>query len=214
MTSIKKSNYFYNMPNLIIIRHGQSEWNLQNRFTGDTDVELTEAGIEEAKNAARLIKNFPLDAAYTSVLKRAIHTLNIILEITGNGSLPVTYNAALNERSYGDLQGLNKEDTVKKYGEAQVLLWRRGFSIVPPNGESLQDTFNRVIPYYNQQILPQLKSSKNILIVAHGNSLRALMMHLEHISETTIADVNLATGAPRLYRFSDVMELQEAAYIK
>ncbi len=202
------------MPNLIIIRHGQSEWNLQNRFTGDTDVELTDAGIEEAKNAARRIKIFPLDAAYTSVLKRAIHTLNIILEIIENLSLPVTCNAALNERSYGDLQGLNKEDTIKKYGEAQVLLWRRGFTIVPPNGESLQDTFNRVIPYYNQEILPQLKSGKNILIVAHGNSLRALMMHLEHISETAIADVNLATGAPRLYRFSDAMELQEAVYIQ
>ena len=201
------------MPNLIIIRHGQSEWNLQNRFTGTMDVELTEAGIEEAKNAAIRIKEFPLDAAYTSVLKRAIHTLNIILEITRNLSLPVTCNAALNERSYGDLQGLNKEDTIKKYGEAQVLLWRRSFSIVPPNGESLQDTFNRVVPYYNQEIVPQLKSGKNILIVAHGNSLRALMMHLEQISETAIADVNLATGAPRLYRFSDAMELQEAVYI-
>ena len=202
------------MANLIIIRHGQSEWNLQNRFTGDTDVELTEAGIEEAKNAARLIKEFPLDAAYTSVLKRAIHTLNIILEITANGSLPVTCDAALNERNYGDLQGLNKEDTIAKYGEAQVLLWRRGFSTVPPNGESLQDTFNRVVPYYNQEILPQLKSGKNILIVAHGNSLRALMMHLEHISKTAIADVNLATGVPRLYRFNNAMELQEAVYIQ
>ena len=202
------------MANLIIIRHGQSEWNLQNRFTGDTDVELTEAGIEEAKNAARLIKEFPLDAAYTSVLKRAIHTLNIILEITANGSLPVTCDAALNERNYGDLQGLNKEDTIAKYGEAQVLLWRRGFSTVPPNGESLQDTFNRVVTYYNQEILPQLKSGKNILIVAHGNSLRALMMHLEHISETAIADVNLATGVPRLYRFNNAMELQEAVYIQ
>ena len=202
------------MPNLIIIRHGQSEWNLQNRFTGNTDVELTETGIEEAKNAARLIKKFPLDAAYTSVLKRAIHTLNIILEITGNLSLRVTCNAALNERSYGDLQGLNKEDTIKKYGEAQVLLWRRGFNTVPPNGESLQDTFNRVVPYYDQEILPQLKSGKNILIVAHGNSLRALMMYLEHNSETAIADVNLATGVPRLYRFNDAMELQEAVYIQ
>ena len=202
------------MANLIIIRHGQSEWNLQNRFTGDTDVELTEAGIEEAKNAARLIKEFPLDAAYTSVLKRAIHTLNIILEITANGSLPVTCDAALNERNYGDLQGLNKEDTIAKYGEAQVLLWRRGFSTVPPNGESLQDTFNRVVPYYNQEILPQLKSGKNILIVAHGNSLRALMMHLEHISKTAIADVNLATGVQRLYRFNNAMELQEAVYIQ
>lgn len=202
------------MSNLIIIRHGQSEWNLQNRFTGDTDVELTDAGIEEAKNAAKLIKQFPLDAAYTSVLKRAIHTLNIILEITRNLYLPVTCNAALNERNYGDLQGLNKEDTIKKYGDAQVLLWRRGFSIVPPNGESLQDTFNRVVPYYNQKILPQLKCGKNILIVAHGNSLRALMMYLEDISETAIADVNLSTGVPRLYRFNDAMELQQALYIQ
>src|SRR5665647_1655880 len=131
------------MPNLIIIRHGQSEWNLQNRFTGDTDIDLTAVGEAEAKNAAVLIKAYPIDAAYTSVLKRAIHTLNIILEETGNLSVPVTCTAALNERNYGDLQGLNKDDTIKKYGEEQVLLWRRGYDVVPPNGESLKDTYNR-----------------------------------------------------------------------
>jgi 2,3-bisphosphoglycerate-dependent phosphoglycerate mutase len=201
------------MPNLIIIRHGQSEWNLKNLFTGDTDIDLTTAGIQEAKNAAMLIKKYPQDAAYSSVLKRAIHTLDIILEITGNTSISVIHNAALNERNYGELQGLNKETTLKKYGVAQVLLWRRDFNTAPPGGESLHDTFNRVIPYYIKEILPQLKTGKNILIVAHGNSLRALMMHLENISETAIAGVSLATGAPRLYRFSGAMELSEAVYI-
>lgn len=202
------------MPNLIIIRHGQSEWNLQNRFTGETDIDLTAVGIAEAKNAGMLIKPYSIDAAYTSVLKRAIHTLNIILEVTGNVSVPVTCNAALNERNYGDLQGLNKADTIKKYGEAQVLLWRRGYSAVPPNGESLKDTYNRVVPYYNKEIAPKLSAGKNILIVAHGNSLRALMMYLENISEEAIANVNLATGAPRLYRFNNTMVLLRAFYIQ
>lgn len=202
------------MANLIIIRHGQSEWNLQNRFTGETDIDLTAIGIEEAKNAAVLIKKYPLDAAYTSVLKRAIHTLDIIKEVTGNLLLPVTCNAALNERNYGDLQGLNKDDTIKKYGEAQVLLWRRGYREVPPNGESLQNTYNRAVPYYNKEIAPRVSAGQNILIVAHGNSLRALMMCLEHISETAIAGVNLATGVPRVYEFSDTMVLQNAYYIQ
>jgi 2,3-bisphosphoglycerate-dependent phosphoglycerate mutase len=202
------------MPNLIIVRHGQSEWNLQNRFTGETDIELTAAGIAEAKNAALLIKPYPIDAAYTSVLKRAIDTLNIILELTGNVSVPVTCNAALNERNYGDLQGLNKADTMKKYGEAQVLLWRRGYTAVPPNGESLKGTYNRAVPYYIKEIAPKLSAGKNILIVAHGNSLRALMMYLEHISEEAIADVNLATGAPRLYQFNNAMVLEKVFYIE
>ena len=189
------------MPNLIIIRHGQSVWNLENRFTGETDIELTTAGIAEAKNAGELIKDFSFQAAYTSVLKRAIDTLKIILEITNKTNLPVTCNKALNERNYGDLQGLNKADTIMKYGDAQVLLWRRSFNGKPPNGESLSDTYNRVVSYYKNTIEPQLRNNKNILIVAHGNSLRALMMYLEDISENDIEAVEIATGTPRMYQF-------------
>jgi 2,3-bisphosphoglycerate-dependent phosphoglycerate mutase len=201
------------MPNLIIVRHGQSEWNLENRFTGIADVDLTVQGEKEAKEAGLLIKKYPLDEAYTSVLKRAINTLTIILKETDHLSLPVTKTAALNERDYGDLQGLNKTDTAKKYSDQQVLLWRRSYEATPPNGESLKDTYNRVIPYYTKEIEPKLKVGKNILIVAHGNSLRALMMYLEHISEKEIADVNLATGMPRLYEF-DSYSLKSVFYIQ
>lgn len=201
------------MPNLIIVRHGQSEWNLQNRFTGSTDVELTSTGEMEARNAGRLIKEYPLDEAYTSVLSRAIHTLTIILNEIEKPSLPVTKTAAFNERSYGDLQGLDKLEMTKKYGAAQVQTWRRSYDVVPPNGESLKDTYNRVVPYYVKEIEPKLKANKNIIIVAHGNSLRALMMYLEKISETKIADVNLATGVPRLYKFDPNMTLSEVSYL-
>jgi 2,3-bisphosphoglycerate-dependent phosphoglycerate mutase len=195
------------MPHLIIIRHGQSEWNLQNRFTGIADVGLTPLGIEEAKNAARLIKPYPVDLAYTSVLKRAIHTLEIIIKENGYKSLPVIYAAELNERDYGDLQGLNKDDTAKKYSPEQVHEWRRSYDIAPPGGESLKDTCNRVIPYYTGEIEPALKKGKNILIVAHGNSLRALMMNLEKISKKDISGVDLPTGVPRVYEFSDSLSL-------
>jgi len=201
------------MSNLIIIRHGQSVWNLENRFTGIADIELTGQGEKEAKAAGSRIKKYPLDEAYTSVLKRAIHTLKIILKEIDHLSLPVTKTTALNERDYGDLQGLNKTATIQKYSEQQVLLWRRSYDVAPPNGESLKDTYNRVVPYYKTEIEPKLKSGKNILIVAHGNSLRALMMYLEHISEKEIADVNLATGMPRLYEF-DSYSLKSVFYIQ
>lgn len=201
------------MPDLIIVRHGQSQWNLENRFTGSADVDLTPAGELEARDAGRVIKNYPVDLAFTSVLKRAIHTLEIILNETGNLSLSIIRTAALNERNYGDLQGLNKLETAKKYGDSQVLLWRRSYDTSPPNGESLKDTYNRVVPYYLQEIEPRLKSGKNILIVAHGNSLRALMMFLEKISEMQIAEVNLATGVPRLYEFDDNLKLLQVSYI-
>ena len=201
------------MSNLIIIRHGQSEWNLENRFTGSNDIELTLGGEIEAKNAGRLIKKYPIDEAFTSVLLRAIHTLTIVLKEIDKMSIPVTKSACLNERSYGDLQGLNKLEMIKKYGSAQVLSWRRGYDIVPPGGESLKDTYNRVVPYYTKEIEPRLRAGKNILIVAHGNSLRALMMHLEKISETKIADTNLATGAPRLYEFDSSMVVSRVSYV-
>lgn len=201
------------MSNLIIVRHGQSEWNLENRFTGSTDIELTPTGEIEAINAGRLIKQYPLDEAYTSVLKRAIHTLTLILKEIDKASLPVTKSDCLNERSYGDLQGLNKLEMIRKYGSAQVLSWRRGFDTIPPGGESLKNTYDRVVPYYMKEIEPKLRAGKNIIIVAHGNSLRALMMFLEKISETKIADVNLATGIPRLYEFDGAMVVTRVSYI-
>jgi 2,3-bisphosphoglycerate-dependent phosphoglycerate mutase len=201
------------MLTLIILRHGQSIWNLENRFTGEIDVGLTPLGMDEAKNAGKLIKPFPIDIAYTSILKRAIHTLDIVLTEIGNTELPIFRTKALNERNYGDLQGLNKKETERKYGFDQVLKWRRSYDISPPNGESLKDTYERVIPYYQKEIEPKLKQGKNILIVAHGNSLRSLMMYLENISPEAIVDINLATGKPRLYNFDAELNLIKMDYI-
>ena len=200
------------MPVLILLRHGQSVWNLENRFTGDTDIDLTPVGEQEAARAGTLLKDFHIDVAYTSMLSRAMHTLNIVLAKIGT-SIPVTRSAALNERNYGSLQGLNKAEVEKQYGTKQLVLWRRSYDTAPPNGESLKDTYNRVIPYYIQEIEPQLKVGKNVLVVAHANSLRALMMYLEHISATDISGVDIATGVPRLYTFSNDMKLLDAHYL-
>ena len=197
------------MPHLIILRHGQSEWNLQNRFTGIADIDLTEVGKAEARRAGQIIKSFWIDAAFTSILRRAIHTLEIVLEELPQSGIPVTKAAELDERDYGDLQGLDKAAVAAKYGDAQVLIWRRSFEIAPPGGESLQDTYNRVIPYYQKNIAPLLLGGKHILIVAHGNSLRALMMYLENISPEAIAEINLPTGLPRLYQFDSSLQLQK-----
>ena len=191
---------------LILLRHGQSTWNLENRFTGSEDVDLTSLGIEEARNASLFLKYYTIDFAFTSVLKRAVHTLEIILNKIGL-NIPVFKSAALNERDYGDMQGLNKAATIKKYGEAQVLDWRRSYQIAPPNGESLKDTYQRVIPYYIAEIEPKLKAGKTILIVAHGNSLRALVMYLEDISEKYIADFEIATGVLRVYHFDEKLKI-------
>jgi 2,3-bisphosphoglycerate-dependent phosphoglycerate mutase len=195
------------MPILIIVRHGQSTWNLENRFTGDVDVDLTSLGEEEARKAGRLLKPYHFDKAYTSVLKRAIHSLEIILKETGNDPVPVIRTPALNERNYGDLQGLDKTETEKQYGASQVLLWRRSYDIAPPHGESLRNTYDRVVPYYIKEIEPDLKDGKNVLVVAHGNSLRALMMYIENISQEEIANLNLATGVPRLYEFDTALHV-------
>jgi 2,3-bisphosphoglycerate-dependent phosphoglycerate mutase len=202
------------MPILIMVRHGQSTWNLENRFTGDVDVDLTPLGEEEAKKAGRLLKTFHLDKAYSSVLKRAIHTLDIILKETGNGTIPVTKSPALNERNYGDLQGLNKTDIEKKYGVSQVLLWRRSFDVAPPHGESLKNTYDRVVPYYTKEIAPDLRGGKNVLVVAHGNSLRALMMYLENISQEEIVNLNLATGVPKLYDLDNALHVAKTYYVQ
>ena len=194
------------MSILILLRHGQSTWNLENRFTGSEDVDLTSFGIEEARNASIFLKYYTIEFAFTSVLKRAVHTLEIILNKIGL-NIPVFKSAALNERDYGDLQGLNKASTIKKYGETKVLDWRRSYQIAPPNGESLKDTYHRVIPYYLAEIEPKLKAGKTILIVAHGNSLRALVMYLEDISEKYIADFEIATGVLRVYHFDEKLKI-------
>lgn len=201
------------MATLILLRHGQSVWNFENKFTGEVDVDLSKLGEHEAMFAGVLLEKYVIDMAYTSVLKRAIHTLDIILNEMGI-NIPIVQSAALNERNYGDLQGLNKAEMAEKYGTDQVLLWRRSYDTQPPNGESLKDTYNRVIPFYKTEIEPQLKTAKNILVVAHGNTLRALMMYLEGISETEIADVNIATGIPRVYEFTPEMKLETADYLK
>ena len=190
------------MSILILVRHGQSVYNLENRFTGNLDIRLTSLGEEEARHAGELLKGYTFDMAYTSMLLRAQESLRIILEVIGQTEIPVVKNAALNERMYGSLQGLNKDETSKKYGAEQVEIWRRSYTVGPPEGESLATTFERAVPYYKGEIEPQLQAGKNVLIVAHGNSLRALMMYLENISPEDISKVNISTGVPRKYIFN------------
>jgi 2,3-bisphosphoglycerate-dependent phosphoglycerate mutase len=189
------------MPILVLVRHGQSEWNLQNRFTGETDVPLTVKGRKEAGLAGDKLRGLNFSHAFTSVLIRAIETLELILQHAGQTDCPVTRDPALNERNYGRLQGLNKADVAHEYGAEQVALWRRSYSVRPPGGESLADTAARVLPYYRKAIEPILREGKDVLVVAHGNSLRALMMSLEGITEEAIAEVDLPTGVPRRYDF-------------
>jgi 2,3-bisphosphoglycerate-dependent phosphoglycerate mutase len=196
------------MPLLVIVRHGQSAWNLENRFTGEIDVDLTPQGREEARSAGQKLTQIPFSRCFTSALKRAIETLEIILDVTDRKDLPVIRDKALNERNYGELQGLNKAEVARQYGGEQVAIWRRSYAVRPPGGESLADTAARVMPYYINNIEPYLKKGENILIVAHGNSLRSLMMHLEHIGEDAIANVDLPTGIPRLYTFDERLTVQ------
>lgn len=187
------------MAKLIIIRHGQSAWNLENRFTGWVDVDLSEAGIAEARAAGQKIRDITFSHLFTSALKRAQETARIALESAGIKSLPTTSDEALNERHYGDLQGLNKDETREKYGADQVLQWRRSYHTRPPNGENLEDTVKRVQPYFNEHILPLLKANQNVLVVAHGNSLRALVKQLEDLNEDEILGVEIPTGTPIAY---------------
>lgn len=189
--------------NLILVRHGQSQWNLENRFTGWKDVDITDLGKQEAERAGEELKSEKIDEAFTSELKRAQHTLEIILDTCGLQDIPVTKDKALNERCYGDLEGLNKAETAKKFGDEQVHIWRRSYDVAPPAGESLKDTYDRVIPYYEKNILPKLKEGKNILIAAHGNSLRALIMYLEKLSPEEILKKEIATGTPIIYKLDD-----------
>jgi len=201
------------MPYLIILRHGQSQWNLENRFTGWVDIDLSEQGIKEAQEAGDKLKGYKFDKAYTSALTRAQRTLSIILEKIGQTSIPIEKDKALNERMYGDLQGLNKDETREKFGADQVKLWRRSYNIAPPNGESLKDTAARVMPYWESHIVPDLKSGKNILISAHGNSLRALVMHLEKLSEQEIVETEIPTGSPKYYKLDNELNILEKKYL-
>jgi 2,3-bisphosphoglycerate-dependent phosphoglycerate mutase len=187
---------------LVLVRHGESEWNRLNLFTGWRNPDLTDKGLIEARVAGRMIRDHHVnfDIAFTSVLKRAQHTLDIILSELRQPDVPIVRDKALNERDYGELSGLNKDEARKKWGEAQVLLWRRSFDVPPPGGESLKDTLARVKPYYERAIWPHITHGKNVIIAAHGNSLRSLVMILEDLTPDEILDRELATGAPILYR--------------
>jgi 2,3-bisphosphoglycerate-dependent phosphoglycerate mutase len=188
---------------LVLVRHGQSEWNLKNLFTGWRDVDLTEQGIAEARAAGRKLKaqGLAFDIAYTSALKRAQRTLDLILEEMGQ-TVPIVRDQALNERDYGDLVGLNKDDARRKWGEEQVHIWRRSYDVPPPGGESLKDTVARALPYFVQEILPRVLRGERTLISAHGNSLRALIMVLERLSPEQILKRELGTGVPIVYRLN------------
>lgn len=228
------------MKKLVIIRHGQSEWNLENRFTGWADVNLTPQGVIEAKKAGETLKKegFRFGLAHTSYLKRAIKTLWLLLEEMDQMSIPVYKSWRLNEKHYGTLTGLNKAETAQKYGDEQVKLWRRGFAIAPPalettdpqhpcndpkykgvpiqnlpGTESLKDTIDRILPYWNDSIVPSFKEHNEILIAAHGNSLRGIVMHLKGLTEEQILEVNIPTGIPYVFELTDEMKLMKDYYL-
>jgi 2,3-bisphosphoglycerate-dependent phosphoglycerate mutase len=189
---------------LVLVRHGQSEWNLKNLFTGWRDIDLSPQGVEEAKEAGRRLKQqgIAFDVAFTSALVRAQNTLKLMLEELGQQGLPTSRDEALNERDYGDLSGLNKDDARKKWGEEQVRIWRRSYDVSPPGGESLKDTVARALPYYCQKILPDVLNGRRVLVAAHGNSLRALVMVLDQLTPKTIPSVEIETGVPLIYRLN------------
>jgi 2,3-bisphosphoglycerate-dependent phosphoglycerate mutase len=201
---------------LVLVRHGESEWNRKNLFTGWKDIGLTERGIAEARTAGRKLKaqGIRFDVSFTSALVRAQHSLELILEEMEQRTIPVFEDQALNERDYGDLSGLNKDDARARWGAEQVHIWRRSYEVSPPGGESLRDTAARVLPYYIQEILPHVMRGERVLVSAHGNSLRALIMVLERLSTTDIVNREIATGVPLIYRLntdSTVAEMQVLA---
>lgn len=226
---------------LVLVRHGESEWNKLNLFTGWTDVELSEKGVEEAKQGGRLLKEagYDFDLAYTSYLKRAIHTLEFVLDELDRNWLPVEKNWKLNERHYGALQGLDKAATAAKYGDEQVLIWRRSFDVMPPAlesdderapinqeayrevedksvlplTESLKETIERAVPYFEAEIKPQMLAGKRVLIAAHGNSLRALVKYFDNMSDDEIMAVNIPTGVPLVYEFDEDFNVLDKFYL-
>ncbi|HHN73046.1 MAG TPA: 2,3-bisphosphoglycerate-dependent phosphoglycerate mutase [Thermopetrobacter sp.] len=190
---------------LVLVRHGQSEWNEKNLFTGWADVGLTEQGIAEAHKAAHLLreKGMHFDEAFTSDLKRAQETLDIILADLGQTGIPVTRDKAINERDYGDLVGMNKDEARRRWGPEQVHIWRRSYDVRPPGGESLKDTAERALPYFREHILPRVLAGEDVLVSAHGNSLRAIIMWLEKLTPEQVLKLELATGVPIVYRFDE-----------
>ncbi len=211
------------MPTLILIRHGESQWNLENRFTGWVDVPLSPKGIEEAKAAGEKLKGYTFDKAFTSKLKRANDTLNYILTASKQTGIPTELDIALNERHYGALQGLNKEETAQKFGADQVKIWRRSYDVPPPKdktelnpegiSESLQDTAARTLPYWEKKIFPEILAGKNIIVAAHGNSLRSIVMHLDGLTKEQVLELNIPTGSPLLYVFDDKGKILEKRYL-
>ncbi len=189
---------------LVLVRHGESEWNKLNLFTGWRDVDLSETGVAEAQRAGLALKKegFHFDVAFTSALKRAQRTLDLILGEIGQTGLITHKDQALNERDYGDLVGMNKDDARKRWGDEQVHIWRRSYDIAPPGGESLKGTAARVLPYFESSILPEVMAGKNVIVAAHGNSLRALVMKLDRLTQDEVLKLNLATGVPLVYRLN------------
>lgn len=195
------------MAYLALVRHGQSQWNLENRFTGWVDIPLSVKGEEEAKAAGRKLSGFHFDIAYTSVLVRATRTLDLMMREMGQTRLPIVYDAALNERMYGQLQGMNKDETRQKYGAQQVQLWRRSYDVRPPGGEALKDTAARALPFFEGRIMADLKAGKNVLVSAHGNSLRAIVMRLDRLTPAQVAVLEIPTGVPYVYEFDRQMNV-------
>jgi len=211
------------MSNLILIRHGESQWNLENRFTGWVDIPLSPKGEQEANQAGEKLKGYKFDKGYTSVLIRAIKTLDIILEIIDQSGLPVERDKALNERHYGALQGLNKADIGRQYGEEQLKIWRRSYDVPPPKdktdlnpdgiSESLKDTAARTLPYFESKVLPDVLAGKDIIVAAHGNSLRSIVMRLDRLSKEQVLELNIPTGIPLLYVYDNKGNIIEHRYL-
>ena len=203
------------MPKLILLRHGESQWNLENRFTGWVDVPLTPRGEGEARIAGEHLRDLPIDKLYMSVLQRAINTARIALEAAGKGDLPSERDQALNERHYGDLQGLNKAETAAQYGDEQVKIWRRSYDVPPPGeqGESLKDTAARTLPYFQSRILPDIQAGHNVLVVAHGNSLRSIVMELDNLTREQVLELNIPTGVPLVYDFDAAGNITHKGYL-
>jgi 2,3-bisphosphoglycerate-dependent phosphoglycerate mutase len=211
------------MANLLLLRHGESQWNLENRFTGWVDIPLSPKGEQEARQAGEKLKSYKFDKAYTSVLKRAIDTLKIVLKIIGQENIPVEYDKALNERHYGALQGLNKADIGRQYGEQQLKIWRRSYDVPPPKdktdlnpdgiSESLKDTAARTLPYFESKILPDVLAGNNVIVAAHGNSLRSIVMKLDNLSKEEVLELNIPTGVPLLYVYDGKGNIVERRYL-
>jgi 2,3-bisphosphoglycerate-dependent phosphoglycerate mutase len=195
------------MALLVLVRHGQSQWNLENRFTGWVDVPLSRAGREEARAAGRKLAGYRFDEAHTSKLSRAKETLAIMMEAGGLSGFPIFEDEALNERHYGYLQGLNKADTARRFGEEQLLIWRRSYDVAPPGGESLKDTAARAVPYFEVKIAPHLAKGKHVLVVAHGNSLRAIVMHLDRLTAEQVTGLEVPTAVPIVYELDPALRV-------